>query len=144
MTRHLSPGWKGLFLGAFLGVLAMGVPGCSRSAKVSGTVKYQGKLLTSGNVIFVDQDNKATPPALIHPDGTYLAPSVPVGSMTILINAPPPDPPETDDEDSPEYKKYDAKMATYVPIPERYMDLKESGKTFGVKSGSNVCDIDLE
>jgi hypothetical protein len=142
--NRFSPVWKSLFLAVFLVLPALGVPGCSRSAKVSGTVKYQGKLLTSGNVIFVDQENRATPPAVIQADGTYVAPSVLLGPVTILIDVSPPSPPETEDRESPEWKDYNARLAAFVSIPPRYMDLKESGKTYDVKSGDNVCDIGLD
>ncbi len=133
-----------LFLGVLLGLLALGLGGCARTAKVSGTVKLQGKPVTSGTVIFVDQTNHATPPVYIQANGTYLAPTVPIGPVTILISNSPPRPPEAGDKDSPEYKQYEAKLAEHVPIPERYVDLKESGKTFEVKSGSNVCNIELD
>jgi len=144
MLSRLSPGWKRLSLGVFFSLLALGLSGCGRTAQVSGTVKYQGNLLTSGRVIFVDPENRATPPASIRADGTYLAPIVPVGPVTILIGNSPPLPPESGDKESPEYKNYEAKLAAHLPLPERYMDLKESGKTFAVKSGSNVCNIELD
>jgi hypothetical protein len=142
--NRLSPGYRRLFLGVFLVLFALGTTGCGRSGKVSGTVKYNGKLLTSGFVVLVDEANRPVPPAYIQTDGTYLVPTAPVGSMKILINTPPPQPPEIPEKESPEYKEYEAKLAAYVSIPTRYQDLEKSGKTFKVKSGDNVCDIELE
>ncbi len=144
MGSQLSPAWKRLSLSIVLGLLALGLAGCSRSAQVSGTVKYQGKLVTSGHVVFVDQENRGTPAAYIQPDGTYLLPSVPVGPARILIGSTPPPPPESGDQEGLEYQEYKARLASYVPIPQRYMDLNESGQTFEVKSGGNTCNIELE
>jgi hypothetical protein len=135
---------------------ALGLSGCGGTATVSGTVKYRGKPLTCGAVTFVDDSGKGTMPAYLHADGTYVARNVPTGSVKIVVNSLLPEPPMAKPERSdPEYetkykeyeasaKSYEARMAGYVQIPERYADANASGKTFEVKSGSNVCDIDLD
>ncbi len=143
MSR-LSPTWKRLFLGVAFGALMMGVSGCAHSGSVSGTVKYQGKLLTSGTVVFVDEENHAAPPAYIQTDGTYAVPHIAVGTARIVIETSRPLPPEAQDHNSPEYKDYQTKVNTYVEIPEKYKDLEKSGKKFDVKSGPNVCNIELD
>jgi hypothetical protein len=47
-------------------------------------------------------------------------------------------------KDSPEVKQYEIQAATYVAIPQRYIDMKESRVTIDLQPGPNTFDIDLK
>jgi hypothetical protein len=146
MLIRLSPATKQLVSVALIVLFALCVSGCGSGAKVSGTVKYQGKPITSGFIVFMDAQGKVSQPASIQPDGSYTATDVPLGSVKVTIDNPPPPgygqklPPS----DNPEEKAAQAAAATYVPIPIKYKDPQKSGKTFEVKPGRNTCDLELE
>ena len=61
-----------------------GVCGCSRTAKVTGKVTYQGRLVTYGSVIFFSPD-KTVRSAAIEPDGSYTVEGVPRGTVQIAV-----------------------------------------------------------
>lgn len=134
-----------LLLGAVCCALAVGGSGCAKpTARVSGTAKFRGKLLTSGVVVFVEREtNRPTPPAYIRSDGTYVVPVAQVGPAVVLIQTPRPIRPEGLPRDSPEYKEYEIQSATYVEIPIRFVDLKAAVVATDLQSGDNVFDIDL-
>jgi hypothetical protein len=132
-------------------VLAVSALGCGqRTATLSGKVTYQGKPLTSGVVVFVNEEGKVSPPAAIGSDGNYVATQVPLGQVKISIDNPPPaglfqssggnKPAETD----PELMEAREKAATYVAIPPRYKDPQQAGRLIEVSAGSSSYDIDLD
>jgi hypothetical protein len=128
-----------------LGVLALVLGGCGqRTAQVSGVVKFNGKALTSGVVAFINEKTgRGTPPAYIHTDGTYSVPLAAVGPTLVLIQTPRPIRPEGMPNDSPEVRQYEIQAASYVDIPQRYVDMKDSGVTTDLHPGSNTFDIEL-
>jgi hypothetical protein len=135
-----------LLLGA-----GLGVPGCSSrgSATVSGTVTYQGKKVTSGNVVFVGADGKASLPAHIQEDGTYTARRVPIGPVKVAVNNPPPvnyvpgvNVPRQMASD-PEVQQVAREVAHYTPTPPQYADPGKSGLSTTLKGGSNSYNIAL-
>jgi hypothetical protein len=154
--NRLSFARQRMVIVALFSLVVLSVSGCSQFAKVSGTVKFKGKPLTSGAVTFVDDTGRGTMPAYLQADGSYAADHVPIGTVTIVVNSLLPDPPMAKPENSdPDYeakekeykasvKAYEARLAGYVEIPARYSKADTSGKTLEVKRGSNVSDIELE
>lgn len=129
-------------------VAAVLVAGCARPrASVSGKVTYKGKPVTSGNVVIVGQDGKASPPGPIQPDGTYAIAGAPVGSVTAAVDNPPPaEPPPNAPKNSndPEVKQDKELAARYVATPDQYKDPKKSGLQHDLQSGSNTWNIELK
>lgn len=109
--------------------------------RVTGTVKLGGKLLTAGNVHFVNTGANVRVNATINQDGTYetfLADGrkLPVGQYQIAVTPPIFEMP------------IDADPATVKPpetvdIPQQYQDPATSNLTFTVASGENEFNINL-
>jgi hypothetical protein len=140
-SRHVS------CLAALLLAVGLASPGCSRrTATVRGTVTYQNKKVTSGVVVFVGADGKATQPAPIQEDGTYTAANVPVGTVKVAVDNPPP-PSNTGgaglSPTDPEAQAAAKEAARYTPTPPQYRDANKSGLTTTVKPGSNTYNVDL-
>jgi hypothetical protein len=76
-----------------IGLMGLGIlAGCNPSTtKVHGVVKYKGKPLTHGAVVFFGNDNM-TYPGDIRPDGTYVAVNVPQGEVLVVVQVPMPRP----------------------------------------------------
>ncbi|MGQ9576707.1 MAG: hypothetical protein ACUVUC_15475 [Thermoguttaceae bacterium] len=58
----------------WLGVLALGLPGCGTSLErgtLSGSVRFQGKPVTEGVLIVVDEDDAVHMTSPIRSDGTF-------------------------------------------------------------------------
>jgi hypothetical protein len=138
--------WVGLVL------LAGAVAGCGgkSGATVSGTVSYKGKPVTSGEVVFLSPDGKATVRAPIGPDGTYTAQHVPVGPAKLGVDNPPPagnlgaaevEKPAAND---PEVQEMKAKASHYAATPPRYADPNQSGLSYTVTAGTQKHDIPLQ
>jgi hypothetical protein len=135
MERIQSPGL--VRFGVLLALMSFGLCGCgSKKGSVSGKVTYQGKLLSTGMVIFVDKDGFVSPPAGIEVDGTYSANNVPVGPVTVCVEVLPILGGDTGGDPKQPRPRY-------VPIPEKYKDAKQSDLKFDVKPGANDYDIEL-
>ncbi len=131
-------------------LLAGAVAGCgSRSgATVSGTVRYKGKPVTSGEVVFLCQDGKVSVRAPIGADGSYTAHDVPVGPAKLGVDNPPPAggpaaPAGGAPANDPEAREMKERASHYVATPPRYAAPEESGLSYTVTSGSQKHDIDL-
>jgi hypothetical protein len=120
----------------FAGMLAAAVCGCdAKTGTVAGKVTVDGKPAVGATVIF-GGENHMTAAAIVRDDGTYEAPGVPVGPVTIALT------PDTG-----------AKLKTLpdfggqpVPspaIPERYTNASTSGLTLTVKGGPNEFNIEM-
>jgi hypothetical protein len=145
-----------MMIGARLGVPGILVlslvaaSGCSSSvAAVKGMVSVDGKPANDGMVIFSAGDRSGS--GAIRPDGTYDAPEVPIGEVTVAIfqmvmseegknAAPKGGGPLAGMENLP---KADIAVADAVPIPPKYRDIKTSGLTYTVKRGGNEINIEL-
>ena len=141
--------------GALLVLLVpLGTSGCGGSGTVSGTVSYNGKPLKGGNVLFVSPEGKRSTSATIQEDGSYTAPNIPAGPVTVCVETeslnpagkeparhygPPPGAhaPAGLEQPNPNTAKL------YVRIPEKYATPDQSGLTYTVKSGQQKYDIDL-
>jgi hypothetical protein len=139
--------------GLALLVLLGGAAGCGKQATtVTGKVTYKGRALTSGDVLFLS-DNDTLTRAPIGPDGTYTARGVPVGPAKLGVDNPPPPrdpaatsglPPAKDSSNDPEVKELKERAAHYVATPKHYRDPKQSGLTYTVQTGSQTHNIDLQ
>jgi hypothetical protein len=134
-------------LAALLLTLGLALPGCfGRRATVSGTVTYQNRKVTSGEVVFLSADGKASQRAPIQEDGTYTATNVPTGTVRVGVDNLPPTtstggarlPPN-----DPEAQAAAKEAARYVPTPLPYRDPSKSGLSTTVKGGSNTYNIEL-
>jgi ribosomal protein L35AE/L33A len=134
---------------ALLPLLALlGAMGCSkggdRSASVSGKVTYNDKPVTSGTVVFIGADGKASDTGVVQPDGTYSVAHAPTGAVKVSFDNPAPAkttggaPLPAND---PEAKENAKEASLYVPTPAKYKDPNQSGLTCTLKSGKNSYDV---
>ena len=72
-------------------LLIASASGCAKSSRVYGTVKFQGKPLTYGAVVFMAANNQNYP-ADIRPDGTFEVHGVPYGPTRVVVQLPAPRP----------------------------------------------------
>jgi hypothetical protein len=116
--------------------------GCGRgTGNVSGTVKYNGQVLTAGTITFYDPDNRASS-SPIKPDGSYAVRDVRTGRAKIAIAVPLPISFAGPSIPGAEDKK--AHPAVQLPsIPAKYLDADQSGLTFEVRRGEQTHNIDL-
>ena len=108
---------------------------------VKGVVKYKGKPLPNGDILFVADELGPTATGQIQPDGSYYLTTfsdgdgaVP-GGHRIMVSALAPTPPGADP------------AGTLPPplVPGKYGDYTRSGLTATVKEGEeNVIDFDLK
>ncbi len=138
--------------------------GCTKNpnapAQISGVVKYNGKPLPAGTIVFHDAEGKAYSTS-IHQDGKYELTDVPTGEMKVTVDtedfnpakvqptyggqraakmgmSETPAPPGLGAPPSVEDKK-----AVYVKIPEKYRTASSSGLSATLKKGKNTQDFDL-
>ena len=134
-------------------LVASSLPGCGGSdapdlAKVTGTVKLDGKALPGGTVVFVPNNAEGTTgpssTAEIGPDGSYtlMAPGgregAVIGVHTVVVTGPP-DPTNVSGESDPP----PVKPGEVVKVPEKYADSLTSGVTAEVKAGENNIPVEL-
>jgi hypothetical protein len=145
MSSRFSPVARRL--GAFsllvAGCLALaGCKGGELPAAVSGKVSYQGKPVTSGVVVLVGADGKASTTGAVGPDGTYCIAQAPAGTVRVAFDNPPPQRVAPGD---PEARDAAQAAARYVPTPLQYRDAAQSGLTLELKRGTNPNrDIELK
>ena len=133
---------------------------------VRGKVKTGGKLLTTGNVIFVNKDGISTS-STISVDGDYNMVDAPLGecTVTVVVNKLPTDPgvrarlsgkgsgpkmpegpkmPGTEVvPDSPPLPSAPSIPKIIVPIDDKYAKPETSGLKFTVIKGEQTYDIEL-
>lgn len=141
MAVRWFPCKRCLAMGMALALCLPIVVGCGkRSAQVSGTVKYQGKELPSGNVTFFDDKNQVVGSASIT-DGKYKIPQVPPGPVKITVTTPPPVNQMANRAPAP--PKDMPPPPASIAIPQKYGNPEQSGLTYDVKPGSQDHPIDL-
>ncbi|WP_143393919.1 hypothetical protein [Fimbriiglobus ruber] len=129
--------------GAVLVGLAVAATGCQKSgpprAFVTGTVSYQGKTLTTGEVAFYPESAPTEQPclALIGRDGTYRMTEILLGKYTVSVVAPakplPGQTPRTPPPNRP--------IPVYIPV--KFAKPQSSGLSFEVRDGTQQFDIPL-
>jgi hypothetical protein len=127
----------GLFLCASLA-------GCGwRRAEVRGTVRHNGRPLTSGTIQFLGR-NGVPCAGTIGPDGTYSV-RVPPGPAKVIVSRPASVPgPRLDGPSGGRISPLaEADTADASPLPQRYADWSASGLTAEVKPRTTLQDFDL-
>ncbi len=114
-------------------------------AEVTGAVKYQGKPVANGEVIFQPASG-APVVAKIGADGNYKMEGV-IGPNTVMITNPKPEQPKTSTDDIAKNKAamadYEKAVQSAKIVPDRYSSVN-SGLNFEVKAGKNKADFDLQ
>jgi len=135
-----------------LALLACMLTGCVKATgNISGVVKYNGKPLPGGSVMFVDSAG-AIVQASIDTEGKFAAQKVVVGNNKVAVSY-------VDDKINQYAKEIAAKgkgslkPITNMPkldtenmltLPAKYSMPDQSGLFFDVKSGENSYNIDLK
>ncbi len=166
----LGSGRLGLTIRLVLSVLLPVAIGCApKTAKVSGTVLYNGKPLPGGRLTFRPADpSRNSVMAELDEQGNYST-ELPIGEVQVCIDNRELEPINTAPSTilpeglSPEIKqklKGDTKAGNassgpppnapdklpgkYVPIPEKYYTVEQSGLQFTVRGGEQKQDIELK
>jgi hypothetical protein len=135
-------------------------------AKVSGSIKYKNAPVTGGTITFYAKAGGVYN-ATISPEGTYTIGDLPVGDMEVSVETESINPKKKKPEYTggtggpkfgprPSFKDKPAQaspapegitpvgsVGTYVRIPPKYADHKQSGLTATLSAGSNTKDFDL-
>jgi hypothetical protein len=133
-----------------LGVLL--AAGCGpKTALVRGKVTYRGAPLTSGKVVIMTPDGKASDSGSVQPDGTFFVAHAPRGDVRIAVDNPPPPPrlrtaarPRGMSPNDPELRAVREQARKHVPIPWRFRDPSQSGLTGHLKGGKNELPLELQ
>jgi len=156
MTIRLSSGFSVVLV--VLCCIGCGPP---ERAIVKGKVTIGDTPLTTGNVTFTGKDNLQSS-ATIQNDGTYELMDAPLGEARITVMVPTlppgglemmrrmknnPGVKESESVDPNDSSKKIGIMGgipdNYVPIPQKYQDLNQSGLTYTVTRGTQTHDIKL-
>lgn len=130
-----------LRFGVLLLFSVLAVAGCGkRVAEVSGTVKYRGNDLPSGNVTFFNGEKQIVGSSAIT-DGKYKVAQVPPGSVIITVTTPAAAN-RTPHQGPAPAKDMPAPVAA-TAIPTQYGNPEQSRLTYDVKPGSQVHPIEL-
>jgi hypothetical protein len=134
---------------AWVGLLALAFSGCSGGmASATGSVKFDGKLVKSGTLVFYDAQGVGTP-ASIEADGTYKVTGVPSGIYKVGLSSPDPRMNQTvaginsrakGKTDSPKAAPTDTEKAWFA-VPEKASKPESSGVTVVLNPGENKADL---
>lgn len=127
-----------------LGCVALAAVGCGRGevlGKVSGQVKFRGRPVTEGVIVFSNAEKGVHITADLNREGRYIVEmakgyGLPLGDYQVTINPPLPDTPPV----GPIPK---VKVKEYPDIPVKYRRAETSGLTLTVQAGENPFDVDL-
>ncbi len=123
-------------LSASAALLALTLAGCGGRGEVAGTVRFNGKALSTGRVTFVSAANPGLVAySLILPDGTYRVSDCPSGPVRIAV--------QTAVPRSGKLAIAKTRAAATPTIPVRYADPGTSGLELMVSAGSQQHDIEL-
>jgi hypothetical protein len=124
--------------------------GCGGSkAVVRGKVTYKNNPLTSGEVRFIGKTGTVPRAALINPEGMYRIDDAPIGEVRVAVVSFK----TTGTFAAPIIggkgkagtgKTSDGAASRPSAIPEKYKDVKTSGLTYTISSGSQTIDIELK
>jgi hypothetical protein len=130
------------------GTLLLCLVGCGPStAKVSGTVTYNGKPVVWGSVNLRDAKGQ-TYQAQIQPDGKYLIDQAAWGKHAVMVFSPDPLPPSTGaprkEALSGALKEKMELRAKWFAIPAKYGDYEKSELNLDVNKNPTVFEITLK
>jgi hypothetical protein len=130
--------------------LALSVCGCSKTAKVTGNVTYQGHPVVHGSVTLLS-DERTARSGVIQPDGSYSVEDVPLGTMKIVVFSRDPakgrslvrgqQPAQAGKKTASSPK---ATVAGWFPLPPKFEAVATSGLTCTVASSHVSHDLDLK
>ena len=115
-------------------------------SNIHGTVKYQGRPLASGMVIFLAKDNK-THLVDLNPDGTYQVTGVARGPVKVSIQQlqPRPYPKSEQAADEKDQARRPSEPKSIGPrIPASYADPEQSGLLFELREPDQEWSVDLQ
>jgi hypothetical protein len=114
---------------------------------VTGTVKYKGEPVPSGQVLFYGAGDQSAI-ATINADGSYTATNVPLGPVKVALAMPPST--EGMEKAAKVMKKRFGKGNAYpegvktVSLPKKYADPAHSGLGLTVNAGAQPFNIDID
>lgn len=140
--------------------LLVALSGCGGDVprgKLHGTVKYQGKPVAHGTLIFLGSDNQ-TYPADLGKDGRYTVDRIPFGSIKVAIQQSPARPAPKNDPGAARAKggmgetkdaarpapPPDEPKANWVVLPPQYQQAETSGLSFEMKAADQEWSVDLK
>jgi hypothetical protein len=134
------------YLSALVFVVLFGIEGCggmttSQSPKnsVSGTVRFDGKIVNYGSVSFYDANGRPKK-VMIQTDGTYTFSNSVPGQFKITVNTGSPPPPMA----SPDGPAGKAPDIVKIDLPAEYSDIEKTPLHYEVTPGQNKLDIDIQ
>jgi hypothetical protein len=134
------------YVSALLFVFLFGIEGCggmttSQPAKnsVSGTVRFDGKIVNYGSVSFYDEGGRPRK-VMIQTDGTYNFPNPAPGLFKIIVVTGTPPPPMA----SPDGPAGNAVNIVKIDLPAEYSDIEKTPLHHEVTPGQNKLDIDIQ
>jgi hypothetical protein len=147
-----------LLLPVFL-VPAFGCPKSQTPATLSGTVKYNGQLVTAGTIRLEGKEG-GFHSIDINPDGTYASSNLPVGTFDVTIETESANPAEKPSPDQyggfragkdrvpkssprPEDAPATGKKGAYMKISEKYSSKETSRLSVTLTRGKNTKDFEL-
>lgn len=138
--------WPAMFCAVSLAALLLAACGGCYSGeelgRVTGRVTFQGQPVTKGIVVFVHQERKGIGmTAPLREDGTFEVEmangfGLPLGKYAVAISPPYQDHPIGAITEAP-------KADEHANIPQRYREPTTSPVVLEVKSGANVCDVEM-
>lgn len=135
---------------AVLAVAALA--GCSSSARLTGTVSYNGQRLKGGNITLIPRGEGISVTQKIQEDGTFTFEKIPTGKYQVLIETeslkPPPNVAAPGAPVSPGQEQADAGVSArpaerYVAIPAKYGDRNFTPLEVVIKGGSKSQNFEL-
>jgi len=100
---------------------------------VSGSVKYKGKPVTVGFVVFQELTTKKGGTATLNTEGKYTIP-IPIEIGEYNVGFPSPEPPPPHEDTKP----------AASPLPSKYHVPEQGTVKFTVVAGANTADFDLD
>ena len=134
---------------------ASAITGCNNGphagAKVTGTVKLDGKALPGGSVLMESADGKFKDAGVIGADGSFTVANAPLGKVKVALIIPDapvlPEPPAGKGPEKPaDLPKSGEKLSReslvmLAKVPAKYRDANQSGLSFEVGSSNQPYDI---
>jgi len=111
--------------------------GCGGPRTVTGTVRYNSKPLTKGQISFVGAGGKSAS-GTINADGSYVVTDVPGGDVTVSVTSY-----YVEGEDKFGLQPLKSAPPMKSAIPKRYNDPAKSGLRYTIDGRRKTIDVDL-